>query len=267
MKNNLIINKGTLDDIEIPDIVYKYRDWEYKHHDRFIKNREIFLASPNSFEDEKDCKIPIRYDLLDKKQSLEFAIHLSKIAKPQFTRQQHREDCRKWVKKGLLKNKQFYENFLKKYFEQNNLRRGVLSLTAEPCLEEMWKKYANNSQGFCIGYNSKIMFESLGGGGKVEYYDELPLIFPEPIMNHFEKTSLLIFSKERKWEFEKEYRTHKFWENPASIKDRQIQLPKEVFNSIILGRNITDKVKNEIIYYVKEKIGDIPILEQTNFCS
>jgi hypothetical protein len=264
-----ILNKyqGTLDDGEFPTIVYKYRNWLTPFHNRFINEREVFMASPQSFEDSLDCKLRVRYDLLTEKQIMSWAMRLSQIKNPEYNRNQHRTESRAWMKEKRFKDKKIITDYHEYYDVEHNKRRGVLSLTAEPCLNDMWDKYANNSEGFCIGYNSRIMFEYLGGGGKVTYYDELPVILPEPIMEHLEIHALQIFSKEKKWEFEKEYRTHKFWENPADISKRQIKLPKEAFNKIILGKNISFKNRQEIINAVKENIGEIPIIEQLAFCS
>lgn len=260
------VNHSTLDELNFPAIVYKYRDWNHRYHKRFIDEREVFMAAPSDFEDDKDCKIPTRYDLLTKKQIFAWAMRLSEIKNPNFNRDQRRKDARDWIKKKMFKNKKFLEEHHDYYSQEHNLRRGVLSLTEEPCLEEMWNKYANKSEGFCIGYNSRIMFEYLGGGGKVIYHDVLPIIFPEPIMEHLKMHALQLYSKEMKWEFEKEYRTHKFWPAPATIGDRQIQLPKEAFNKIILGKNISQKNRNEIIMSVKNNIGDIPIFDEADFC-
>ena len=47
---------------------------------------------------------------------------------------------------------------------------------------------------------------------------------------------------------------------------RQVKLPREVFNKVILGKNISEINRQEIIEAVKENIGDIPILEFKNFC-
>ena len=260
------IYSGSLDDIDFPEIVYKYRDWECKNHDRFIKEMEVFMASPNSFEDEMDCRNPIRYDLLTEKQTIEFYEHISKREYPERTRQQHRKEARILASKKLFKNKKKLEEYKDHYNEEHDLRQGVLSLTAEPCLNEMWNKYSNDGKGFCIGYNSKIMFKFLGGGAKVEYLDDLPVILPNPFMNFYERSHYQIYCKERKWEFEKEYRTISFWENPATISDRQIKLPKEAFNKIILGENISMKNRTEIIEAVRNNIGDIPIVDYKNFC-
>lgn len=98
------VNNGTFDDFEIPETVYKYRDWDKEHHDRFIKNREVFMSSPSLFFDEKDCKNPIRYDLLNEKQCVEFYINISKRENPSFKRQMHRNKARIWTKEKLFKN-------------------------------------------------------------------------------------------------------------------------------------------------------------------
>lgn len=258
---------GTLDDGEFPAVVYKYRDWNYNYHDRYIKNREVYLAAPSSFEDKVDCKIPVRYDLLNEKQTMVFAMRLSKMTNPHFTRQQHRNDIREWAKQKLLKNQAYLDDYQKIYNEQHDLRLGVLSLTAEPFLDAMWEKYANSAKGFCIGYNSRIMFEHLGGGGAVSYFEQLPILLPEPIMSWHQIRTSQIFSKEIKWNFEKEYRTHMFWESPAKITDRQIKLPREAFNEIILGKNISTKHKLEIEAAVKDNIGDIPVIEYNTFAN
>lgn len=258
------IHHGTLDDGEFPKIVYKYRDWSKEHHNRYIRNREVFMSPPSWFEDPLDCKIPVRYDLLDERQTIAWAVRLSKIAHPEWTRQQHRQDARKWSKQKLFKNKQHLEKYEEYYSAEYDKRLGILSVTAEPELEDMWKKYANDSKGFCIGYNSRIMFEYLGGGGNVFYQEEMPILLPEPIMSWEEIKYGQVFFKEKKWEFEKEYRTQKFWTNPATINDRQIELPKEAFNRVILGKNISNQHRLEIVESVREFLGDIPIVD--NVC-
>ena len=253
--------QGTLDDGEFPPILYKYRDWNYNYHERFVTHREIFMASPSSFEDKLDCKIPIRYDLLNNRDSLTFALKLSKIANPSFTRQQHRKSSREWLKEKLLKNQHHLDKYQAFYFKEHDQRLGILSLTAEPHLEDMWKKYANNSTGFCIGYNSRVLFEYLGGGGAVHYAEELPILLPEPFMDWATIKYGQVFTKEKKWAFEKEYRTQMFWPNPVTIEDRRITLPKEAFNNVILGKNISPKDREAIKYAVKEFIGEIPTIE------
>ncbi len=106
-----IVSKGigTLKDVEFPQTLYKYRDWDNKNNKRFITHREVFMSAPSSFEDELDCKLPVRYDLLTEKQAMKFAMNLSKRVNPKFNRQKHRQDSLKWVKEKLyLKNYEEY---------------------------------------------------------------------------------------------------------------------------------------------------------------
>lgn len=256
------VKHGSLDDFEYPDVLYKYRDWGSKHHDRFIKNREIFLAPPTSFKDPIDCKNPIRYDLLTNAQIMEWHENISKREYPHLTGQQRRKNAKEWAKLRKFEDTKFLEEYRTKYNREFGKRQGVLSLTAEPFLQAMWDQYAANDTGFCIGYNSRILFEYLGGGGRVEYFKELPPILPKPFMTPLEIWHKRVYAKEDQWSFEKEYRTERFWEHPVGIIDRQIQLPKNAFNHVILGKRISAQHIEEITYKVKEVIGDIPVISR-----
>lgn len=260
------VNYGTLDDFDYPEILYKYRDWHNVYHQRFITLKEVFMSPPDQFEDNLDCKIPVRYDLMTTKEAELFYDRLARLADPNMSRQKRRIEIRSRIKRmdylNVQKNREYQEFYFAEYFK----RIGVLSLTAKNCLPAMWNKYANHHQGFCVGYNSRKLFEYLGGGGAVEYFDELPIIMPDPIMSRAEIRMKQIYSKERKWEFEKEYRTQMFWIKGATITDRQIVIPKEAFNCVILGKNISTEDRKEIINAVKENIGEIPILDQNIVC-
>ena len=255
----------TLDDIEFPKILYKYRDWNNEYNKRFITEREVFMASPNQFEDKLDCKSPVRYDLMTAEQAKVVYTRISNYDE-NLSRQQKRKRVRELLNKKDYLNPEMNENYQKIYFKGYFERLGILSLTAENCLDAMWEKYAENHSGFCVGYNSRILFNFLGGGGKVEYPNELPILLPDPIMSREEMRWKQVYFKEKKWKFEKEYRTQKFWEHPASISDRQISLPKEAFNCIILGKNMNESDRKEIIDAIKSKIGNIEIKEHKNVC-
>tara|TARA_B110000967_G_C18638587_1_gene437318 strand:+ start:418 stop:687 length:270 start_codon:yes stop_codon:yes gene_type:complete len=73
----MLIRETTLDDIEFPEILYKYRNWDDPYNKRFINEREVFMASPNQFEDKLDCKLPIRYDLMTQEHAKIFYTRLS----------------------------------------------------------------------------------------------------------------------------------------------------------------------------------------------
>ena len=260
----IIVKYGKLDDFELPEIIYKYRDWSDDYHKRFITEREVFLASPESFEDELDCHNPTRFDLLTKKQIYEYFLWSSKNDNPNFSRQQHRAFARDWAKHSLVNDKKYVKKFMEDSIAEYYAHDGILSLTENWNNDAMWEKYANDEKGFCIGYNTRVMFKYLGGGGPVTYADEIPIIMPEPFMQPEQAMRNRIYYKLKKWEFEEEYRTKKFWPNPPSISDRQIKLPIEAFNRVILGNKMSDEHRFEIEKYVKKYIGNIEIALRKN---
>lgn len=247
--------------LDLPDIIYKYRDWSDDYHKTILTERQVFLASPSSFEDPLDCKIPIRYDLLTDKDIYDKYLHLSKIDNPGWNRAQHRSHAREWTKKTPLKNPEAIKDFQNTYFKEFFERFGVLSLTAESENDDMWKKYSDDFKGFCVGFNTVIMFDSLGGGGMVNYCDELPIIYPEPKHTLQEQHVYQVYSKERKWEFEKEYRTHKFSYSPLNNGDRIITLPPEAYNCVILGKKMPEDIKENLKSSIPEELSHIEIIE------
>lgn len=123
----------------------------------------------------------------------------------------------------------------------------------------MWKKYANDSKGICIGFDSLKLFDVVGGGGKVIYVNQLPTI---DFVNDDFKTKHVkkIFFKESKWSFEKEYRLHKFWENSPNLNERNLLMPDNCIVKVILGKNISNENKKEITELINKKYPNISII-------
>lgn len=253
---NFKIEEVGFNEIELPPILYKYRDWNDINHRRLLTENEIYLSSPSDFKDEFDCKIPIRYDLLTESEICKRHYTKSKINNPHFNRNQHREFVRNLRKNGLMINKMQLSNMNERYFEIFNEYYSIFSLTAIPDNLEMWRDYSNGHTGFCCGFNSNLLCnltEYFGGGGEVVYFDELPIIKPTDC---FEKKNFLqIHSKLRKWKFEKEYRLTK-----CNIKDRKVKIPNNVYTEVILGAKIDTKSKNEIIEIVERRFPNATIL-------
>jgi Protein of unknown function (DUF2971) len=248
--------------MEKPSVIYKYRKWNDLNHRTIITKKEVYLSSPRKFEDPLDCKIPIRYDLLSEKDIFDKYFDNSKLLNPNWSRQQHRKYAREWTKKSPLKDKQYLESSQKIFFEDLFNKFGVLSLTANYTSEYMWIKYADNYKGFCVGFNFEIMFKFLGGGGPVTYYDVLPTIYPEPKHSIDEQHILQLYSKLRKWEFEKEYRTDKFSLLPLTEKQRIIKLPSESYKELILGKEMSDNDKEDLLRSIPDDLKNIEIIEQ-----
>jgi hypothetical protein len=232
------------DSPEYPENIYKYRKWNDNYQKTIITEKTVFMAKPTSFEDEKDCKLLKRYDLMTNQNIFDKYIELSKNDNPNWSRNQHRQNAKELTKRSQMKNISFVKKAQENDFLEFNKRFGVLSLTANPVNLKMWNKYSDDGKGFCVSFYPEIMFPFLGGGGKVIYYKELPEIFynDEFHLEHFKQ----VFSKEDIWEFEDEYRTHKFYQNPPNDIQRRVVLPVEAYKEIIFGWATPENIINEI---------------------
>ena len=125
----------------------------------------------------------------------------------------------------------------------------------------MWTEYSAGHTGFCIGYNPKIAFKLFGGGGEVQYLDELPIIMPTPIHDREFQHSLQVFSKQMKWSYEEEYRVHKFHPEPATVAQRTITLPIDAYTEIIFGAKIDPQDRNDIIDIARNAFPNVKLLQ------
>jgi len=229
---------------DLPEIVYKYRKWDDIFQKTIITEKTVFMAKLTDFEDKKDCKLLKRYDLMTNQDIFNKYVDLSKEGNPTWSRQQHRQHAKTMSKNSPMKNKNYIKNRQEQDFLEFDRRFGVLSLTANPSNLKMWNKYSDDGKGFCVGFNPKIMFSFLGGGGKVIYHEKLPDIFHNDDF-HTEHVKQ-IFSKEEIWSFEEEYRTHKFYKIPPTISERCIVLPKEAYKEIVFGWDMPESTIKEI---------------------
>jgi uncharacterized short protein YbdD (DUF466 family) len=236
---------------DVPEVIYKYRVWDDKDQKTILSERTVYMASPTSFQDKKDCKLLKRIDLMTEQDIYDKYLEDSKKDNPERSRQRHRAFAREWTKKSPMRNKENLSQLQEDQFQEWAARFGVLSLTANYSNLEMWNKYSNHGKGLCVGFKSHKLFTFLGGGGKVKYDKNLPDIYHD---DSFEiEHAKQIFSKELKWKFEQEYRTHKFYPHPATIQDRQIIIPVDSFKEVIFGYAMDVGVKEEIKETCKEQ--------------
>ena len=244
-----------LGEFTLPPTLYKFREWNNNFHKELISKQIAFFASPGSFNDPFDCKIPIRYDINPEKQLEEFHYKLTKIKHPNEDDVKVRMYAKKCVSDGLIKPSNFLKND-KKYFSELDKRIGIYSLTKHNDDILMWGHYANSHQGFCIGFNTEelLKISDIDYIGEVKYLPELPTIIPNgDITVNFEEQ---IFTKWDRWSYESEFRL-----TINHIENRKIKFPSKVFKEIILGYNMSPKEKYRLTILVKEKFPEIKIYE------
>jgi hypothetical protein len=235
----------SFEDADNPETIYKYRSWENAYHKTILTDQIVYFARPTSFDDPLDCKIQKRYDLMTQDDIFEMYIRESKKYHPHWNRNQHRNFAKSWRKKSPLQNKNYVKQVQKQAFADFDARFGVLSLTANQKNFKMWEQYGDNHKGFCVGFAFGKVYRHFGGGVQVQYYDKLPDIrWDAPIeMEIF----LQFSSKEKKWEYEQEYRAHKFHDNLMIEQNRQVRIPPGCFSHLIFGARMPESHKQEII--------------------
>ena len=220
------------------------------------------MASPSSFDDPNDCKNPLRYDLLSEKEQYGMYYEARKKASPKSKPNEIHNWAIHQVKNSPLRTEEGAKKAQEESEKEFDERFGVLCLTANPTNHKMWESYGDNYKGFCVGFHSELLFPHLGGGGAVDYVNELPIIYPKPRHSYEQQHLLLVFKKLEKWSFEEEYRTHKFYPYPVKIEDRLIQIPAKAYCEIILGKNMDKKISEELIGSLPEELKHVKIIKQ-----
>ena len=244
--------------IEYPTILYKYRDWSNNLHKKVLTEGVLYWASPNDFEDIKDCNVPEKFPTTS--ELYDFFLEKSKKEFPNRNRNEHRQFARLWKKKSPLGNPKKRAKLIEDFNNEFNNRFGVLSLTANCNNDAMWDKYANNHTGICFGFDAKTLFDCADGGGEVQYVDKLPTIdFAKD--NFVQRHIKNIFFKEKKWNFEQEYRLYKMWASKASVNDRCFRFPTDSLVEIRLGKDMPLSDKVEIKQIAKRNFPKAKIIE------
>lgn len=231
----------------IPEILYKYRDWENVFHKKVLSDNEIYFPSPKEFNDPFDCAIPFTYNPADLTEENVFkkCLGLARGMHPKLNETQLHEIAYRAQRDGLIFDPHHLEKHNELRKEHFNRDFGILSLTAKRNNFLMWSHYGNCHRGFVVGFDTRKLFnQARGQVGPVIYAEDFPLfgLFDEAI-EHFIKYA---FHKAKIWEYEEEYRIL------LSIKhSRVVRLAPDTVREIVLGYNMDFKSKQEILSLAK----------------
>lgn len=232
----------------IPQTVYKYRNWENKDHRSILESLQIWVPDSLDFNDPFDCNIPVAYDMLsDDKIASEFIRQV--IVKKDFKGDVEKE-VQERLKEGRHKDAEFLKEYKKYVHESNRKMHGVLSVTPINNNILMWSHYANNHKGFCIGFDSVILFDHLGGGGKVKYDHKFPQI--SPVSSREQQYVDTVLTKSIHWAYEIEYRLTTFGKTNLNIP-----FPKEAITEVIIGARMKDEMKQEIKTFLSKNLPHV----------
>jgi len=250
-----------------PDIVYKYRDWNNGFHKNILLNDELYLASPRDFNDPFDCRIAENFFLLETEEDVKDYIDKATIKHFEYLNEQN-IDLPKAIsdlEKRLADRKTFQKENEQLLFERQDMHYGILSLSCRWNSILMWSHYAASHTGFCVGFHEEKLRNSglFGKGGPVLYNTSFPEMKPTPDKTPAtvaEKAFIETHTKSEDWTYEEEYRlvTTIFPKVPEPF-ERIVRIPDDFFAEVILGINMNDDNKRELIKLCQMK--KIPICQ------
>ena len=238
-----IIDYSDLNRMALPAILYKYREFDNEYHRRILTDNTVYFASPNSFLDTKDCHPKELFPSEEIVFNRFWEMSIREF--PNMSNDRRLKYVNERVSSAQILNRETRDSLIEALFSDYCKCHGVLSVTANPSNSRMWEEYANNHTGFCVGFDSTKLAMASGGGGPVTYTDCIPDIriwVDSPEEEHVKR----VFYKEKKWEYEQEYRLCKIWPLAAIHKkiERNITLPDGCIVSVICGKNMgTGKIE------------------------
>ncbi len=259
------IEETTFDKIIIPEKIYKYRNWSNAYHKRLLTHNEIYFSAPSNIDEQHECNLETDYDSITPQMIFEYAFNEAKQMgfKTEYERLKFAE--------RTVNNTPFFDK-RRQDFGDAQFKAKMDAQLSIFCVSEvkdnptLWNMFSGGHSGFCVGINSRKMFENrmlLGGGGKVNYYSKkdmpkrkgLTLTEEEGVLNML----TVVFSLPDMFAEEKEYRLFKM-----NITKREAEIGKECIEEIILGNAISEKDKTEILE-VANKRFPLAVILQSEF--
>lgn len=253
------INLISSQDITLPPVLYKYRDWDNDFHKRLLTEGEIFISSPALLNDPFDCNIPVSYEQLANDERLA-QIYFQELVNDQFPfldEKEKKKEIQKLINDGRFRDQEWVVSKEKEHFKSLCEFIGIVSFSDIKNNILMWSHYSNSHKGFCVGINSRMF--SFGknrkwGGGNINYVDEYPIILPTE--DYSIQINKQLFTKHKTWSYENEYRLFR-----PKASNTVEKISEDDISEIILGYAISSKNEKEILDIVANKYPNTPIFK------
>ena len=242
---------------DIPPTLFKYRSWDDPYHKRLLTHCELYFASFDQFNDPFDGAVPFKYDQeqLTKENIFLKMYEVAKHQNPDWDDKQIHAYCYEHQRRGYLLDEQYVESLQEDIRTKTNSRFGIVSLAELPNNYLLWSHYSSSHTGFCVGFNSRKLFDATKGMlGPVSYQHDLPLI--DLFGDEIEFGRKLLFTKGKHWEYEDEYRLVR-----PGYSRKKAYLPLEVFECLVFGYKMDQKDKFSILELLEEKHPNVTIYE------
>jgi len=239
-----------INNTKLPNLLFKYRNWNDKNHRRLISRQEIYFARPSDFNDPFDGNIPVRWDLMTYEQCFNKNLEILSIVHKNKDQRKLKEYAKKvtdemtlWHPDNLMKETQ-------EQLEKWDSIIGLFSLSAVPNNILMWSHYSYNHTGFVVGFDTEsLMFDyDFDYIESIVYQNDYPVILGQDDLNtQFYKK---FFYKSNLWSYECEWRISK-----NHITNRIIKLRPSTIKQVIIGCQTNSLEKHKMIKFIRKHLG------------
>jgi hypothetical protein len=242
---------------DVPDILYKYRDWTNPFNKRLLTHRELYFASVDKFNDPFDGTIPHRYDpaqMTDENIFIKY-YQVTKDTYPNWTDEEIHKHCYEYQQRGYFKDETHLEHFEEHTKKNVNSSFGIVSLSKEQNNFLMWSHYSNSHKGFVVGFDKKLLYrDTQASFAHMQYQDNLPTLdLFEDTVTHFTK---LIGTKSNIWSYENEYRLTK-----GNFARQNAILGTDTFAEIIFGCKMPQTDKFDLLNLIEQRYPDTRVFD------
>ena len=250
------------EDLELPEVLYKYRNWNNLLHREILTKKEVYFAPHKSFNEVHEHNLEYDVDSMTHERLLNyFLTAANELGIPEADRE---EFANFHLNNTPLFNPGHMETVKADMDRIFNETRGILSLSPYKDSMTLWNMFANSCMGFVVGLDSNFMFKEgymQCMAGYVEYYEEdnppklnmTTTTDEERIIEALKR----IYSLPKRFEDEKEFRLSR----TLFDGNRKFKIEQEMYKEIILGHFMTEESKDEIIKLAK-KFDNCIVLQQ-----
>ena len=143
-RESVKLEKTEFDKNNLPLVIYKYRKWEGVHK-TILTKKEIYLSSPTHFNkpeveggDPMDCRHPIRFDKVTRKQKYGWFYSDSLKYNKGYTEKEHRDFAKGKLLTARVNDPASRKKGQELFFQEYNGIVGILSLTENPIFGNVW---------------------------------------------------------------------------------------------------------------------------------
>jgi len=228
---------------QIPEIIFKFRDWKNDFHKRLLLNNELYSSDFESLNDPFDGSIIVNHKLVP-------------VSREDVKNLLGLEDNLPIPLNDTIHNaSKSFVSQMDQYLKSSLKNTGVISFTSNKKNILLWSHYANSHNGFAIGFDTQKLSKAIGelkleSFIKCIYYShkypkiefEFNLFKKPDDMLKFKSVIQSLTTKSKQWCYEEEVRILTFAKNKIKIN-----FPNDCIKEINLGFKMNEKDANEII--------------------